>query len=148
MEKVIRKYTNGDITVVWQPDLCIHAALCWKAEDGLPQVFNPEKRPWVDMKQGTSEQIMKQVDKCPSGALRYYRNEDTTPDRHSDLETEPENRVEMVRNGPLLVHGNIIVKDPSGNETIGKNVTAFCRCGASERKPFCDGKHTSIHFKD
>ena len=55
--------------------------------------------------------------------------------------TAVEASVEVMRNGPLLVYGNIAVKDQFGNETKKHKVTAFCRCGLSNNKPYCDGSH-------
>ena len=51
-------------------------------------------------------------------------------------------------NGPLLVQGTITVKDQAGNhiEAAGP-VTAFCRCGQSANKPFCDGTHATCGFE-
>lgn len=62
-----RSYTNGEITVHWNSILCVH---CGNCSDGLPAVFNPEQRPWVNMNGGTTDQIRSQVFKCPSGALK------------------------------------------------------------------------------
>ena len=59
-----------------------------------------------------------------------------------------ETKVEVLKDGPLLVHGEITVKDIAGNETVKKKTTAFCRCGSSVNKPYCDGTHTKIDFKD
>jgi CDGSH-type Zn-finger protein len=39
------------------------------------------------------------------------------------------------------VYGNIKVKDQNGVETKKNKVTAFCRCGLSSNKPYCDGSH-------
>jgi len=64
--KISKKYTNGDVTVLWQSHLCTHSANCFM---GLPSVFDPRKRPWISMEGGNSEQIVAQVSKCPSGAL-------------------------------------------------------------------------------
>ena len=50
-------------------------------------------------------------------------------------------------NGPLLVYGNITVKHPDGEEIQKNKVTAFCRCGQSSNKPYCDGTHTKINFE-
>ena len=61
-----KKYTNGEITVRWQPDKCVHSGICAK---GLIKVFNPKARPWVNMDGADSEAIVNQVKKCPSGAL-------------------------------------------------------------------------------
>lgn len=61
-----REYTNGEITVKWDSDLCSACGLC---KTGLPQVFNPDVRPWVNMTAATSAEIMRQVSQCPTGAL-------------------------------------------------------------------------------
>ena len=66
-------YSNGEITVVWKPDLCIHSANCVK---GLGKVFNPGLQPWIDISKASSQQIIDQVKKCPSGALGYTMNEE------------------------------------------------------------------------
>jgi uncharacterized Fe-S cluster protein YjdI len=67
MTDPIRKtYTNGEVTVVWQPHLCVHSAICFR---GLPAVFDPRRRPWVDCSAAPTEAIIEQVSKCPSGAL-------------------------------------------------------------------------------
>lgn len=61
-----KEYTNGEITVVWQPDKCIHSGICAR---GLPKVFKPREVPWVDPLAESTETISAQVAKCPSGAL-------------------------------------------------------------------------------
>ncbi len=136
-----KKYSNDDITVVWKPDVCIHSKICWTE---LLAVFNPSKRPWVDMTGATTERIKEQIDRCPSGALSYYLNDAA----HEATETSAESLVEVSKNGPLLVYGNLVVKDANGNESRKSKVTAFCRCGASGNKPYCDGTHIKIKFED
>jgi uncharacterized Fe-S cluster protein YjdI len=77
MEKnITKKYTNGEITIVWQPSACIHSSICWKQATGLPAVFNPKERPWIKPEEAPSAEIEAQVRKCPSGALTYYYNND------------------------------------------------------------------------
>lgn len=71
-KKETKEYTNGEVTIVWQADKCIHSANC---VNGLPEVFDIKKRPWINPEGATSEQIIAQVQKCPSGALSFYRNE-------------------------------------------------------------------------
>ena len=71
MEKAITKrYSNTEVTVVWQPAKCIHSAVC---VGGLPLVFDPRRRPWIELASATSEQIVAQVARCPSGALSIER---------------------------------------------------------------------------
>lgn len=146
MEKEItKKYTNNDITVVWKPAMCIHSTVCWKQATGLPLVFNPREKPWIKMEQGDSTSIAAQVSKCPSGALSYYYNNEPA------VEAAPETSattVEVMHNGPLLVHGAIQVKDKTGKQEAKANITAFCRCGHSKNKPYCDGGHKTAGFND
>ena len=70
MEKILH-YTNGDITVEWKPEVCKHSGICFH---GLPGVFDPRRRPWIDMSRAESEEIIQQVSRCPSGALSIIRN--------------------------------------------------------------------------
>jgi len=59
-------YSNEKITVIWKPDVCIHSGICFK---GLAEVFDPRRRPWIDMSKAETMEIIEQVKKCPSGAL-------------------------------------------------------------------------------
>ena len=65
------KYTNGEVTVLWKPDLCQHSGICFR---GLPAVFNPRERPWVNISGSDTQHIVGQVKKCPSGALSFLLN--------------------------------------------------------------------------
>lgn len=67
-----KSYSNGEITVVWQPGICIHSGKCVQ---GLGEVFNVHVRPWINIAGSSTDRIMQQVEKCPSGALSYFRNE-------------------------------------------------------------------------
>ncbi len=125
------------MTVVWKPDLCIHSQNCFK---GLPEVFNPQNRPWVNMSGATGQAIKGQVAKCPSGALSTL--EENESGFHDDKV-----EIELMKNGPILIHGTINWKDSDGNNHKLTNMTtAFCRCGASSNKPLCDGTHKNIGF--
>ena len=66
-----KEYSNGELTIIWKPEKCTHAAECVKA---LPQVYNPMERPWIKIENATTEQLKNQINKCPSGALSYYMN--------------------------------------------------------------------------
>jgi uncharacterized Fe-S cluster protein YjdI len=61
-----KRYTSGALTVLWQPHLCQHGGVCFR---GLPQVFDPRRRPWIDLEAAPSDEIVAQVARCPSGAL-------------------------------------------------------------------------------
>lgn len=139
MKDITKHYKTEDLTVVWKPSICIHSRICFS---GLGNVFNPTERPWIKPENATSEAIMNQIDKCPSGALSYYKNNEEP----SEV-IENEILMEVAENGPLMVFGNIKLKHNDGSVEQKNKVTAFCRCGASNNKPFCDGSHRRIAFK-
>jgi uncharacterized Fe-S cluster protein YjdI len=144
MKDITKKYTNGEVTIVWKPSECIHSRICWNQATGLPDVFNPAERPWIKPEGATTERIIEQVKKCPSGALSFYMNSEA--EQLGEVQTET--LVELAPDGPLLVYGNVIIKDREGNETLRTNkVTAFCRCGHSSNKPYCDGSHIKAGFE-
>lgn len=66
MKEITKKYSRDGVTVVWKPAMCIHSTICF---DGLPQVFDPRKRPWVNMDGAEVRKIVEQVKACPSAAL-------------------------------------------------------------------------------
>ena len=66
------KYSNGEITIIWQPHLCRHSRICVKT---LPEVYKPNERPWINPYNATTEKLIDQVNHCPSGALSYEMNE-------------------------------------------------------------------------
>jgi uncharacterized Fe-S cluster protein YjdI len=66
-----KEYTNGEITIVWKPDVCIHSGICVKT---LPKVYKPNERPWIQMEHATSQEMIDQVARCPSGALSIKKN--------------------------------------------------------------------------
>ena len=65
-----REYATDEIVVEWRPELCVHSGNCAR---GLPLVFDPKRRPWVDARAATAGEIEAQVARCPSGALRARR---------------------------------------------------------------------------
>lgn len=67
MEK--KEYSNGEVTITWEPKKCIHSGKCVK---GLPNVFRPKEKPWINIEASSTEELVDQVKKCPSGALGYY----------------------------------------------------------------------------
>lgn len=138
-----KEYSNGEITIVWQSGKCIHSKRCWNETTGLRAVFNPAERPWIKPEGASSEEIISRINNCPSGALTYYRNDQ----KEVTSEVKAEQIIEVAENGPLLVYGNIVVKDKDGNQTQKNKVTAFCRCGQSSNKPYCDGTHVKSGFK-
>ncbi|MEO7529872.1 MAG: (4Fe-4S)-binding protein [Sediminibacterium sp.] len=142
------KYTNAEVTVVWKPDTCIHSKICWTE---LREVFDPFKRPWITMEGSTTERIIEQVRKCPSGALSYLMNNENAAAKTEQPSVISEAaeiiNIQITPNGPILVNTDCHIKHSSGEEEIKKGITALCRCGASANKPYCDGSHKKIDFK-
>lgn len=57
--------------------------------------------------------------------------------------------IRLRENGPLLIEGSFQIVDHLGNAfttASEKPAVALCRCGASAKKPFCDGTHTKCDF--
>jgi uncharacterized Fe-S cluster protein YjdI len=71
VEDITKTYSNGEVTIIWQPSRCTHSAKCFK---GLSEVFDPRKRPWITPENSTTEKIVEQVKKCPSAALSFRMN--------------------------------------------------------------------------
>lgn len=74
MPVTTHKYTNGEISILWQPNICIHSGICAR---GLRSVFDPARKPWIDMSQAETEKIIEQVKKCSSAALSIFIPEKT-----------------------------------------------------------------------
>ena len=133
MKEITKHYSNGELTIKWQPAKCVHAGECVRT---LPQVYHPRERPWIKIENATTDELKAQVQKCPTGALSYFMNNE------SDQEAESlATKVEVMPNGPLLT-------DKDGNESVKNKTTAFCRCGQSKNKPYCDGAHVKSNFID
>ena len=147
MDEVIKHYSTDDVTVVWRPEKCEHSAHCFRS---LPDVFNPRVRPWVQPENASSEELVRVVRGCPSGALTIQGDEkgqegtggdekgQEAAELNSDLLT-----IEIEKNGPLKVQGQCILKYPDGKQEVGDWVY-LCRCGASKCKPLCDDSHEDV----
>ena len=137
-KSIIKKYKKEELTIIWEPKKCIHAAICVKE---LPGVYDPNSKPWIKPENASVDQLKSQIDKCPSGALSFEQKGITNQNKNMNTE------VELMKNGPLLVKGNVDVKSHDGTVVTKEKMTAFCRCGASANKPYCDGKHKQAGFE-
>src|ERR1700682_3057710 len=130
-------YRGRDVEVSFDLDICIHIAECLR---GHPGVFDLERRPWVLPDEGDADQVVEVVERCPSGALLYRRLDGGRQEEHGATQ------VTLVRNGPLLVTGEIEVRREDGTvETLPR--ATLCRCGQSQHKPFCDNRHLAVGFR-
>jgi uncharacterized Fe-S cluster protein YjdI len=76
MPRALQVYESPEITVTFEPALCIHSALCVR---GLPSVFDVRRRRWVAIEAAGADEIHAQVGRCPSGALKSYRAGEFVP---------------------------------------------------------------------
>jgi uncharacterized Fe-S cluster protein YjdI len=134
----IYEYKGQDIIVRYDNNRCIHAAEC---TGGLPAVFVRGGRPWVQPDQVTADQVAGVIMRCPSGALKFERL-----DKGPAEPTPTETTIYPVEDGPLYMRGDLTITTPDGEMHRDTRI-AFCRCGASHNKPFCDRSHEGIGFK-
>lgn len=154
MRSIKKRYSSSEITVTWMPDECIHSTHCYKK---LIEVFNPGKRPWIDMQGSTTEKIIDVIWKCPTNALTFEWNDvkKNTPGNykfaipHEPNEVNIDNayevkpvRIEISLNGPAMVRGNFVITHDNGVKLKMANTVSFCTCGKSHKQPYCDGSHT------
>lgn len=132
-----KEYKKDDLTIVWDANKCIHAGECVKM---LPNVYDPKSRPWIKPENATADELKNQINQCPSGALTF-REEDA-----EELVLENEVRIHARMNGSLLIEGNLVITKPDGTIEKRNGRATFCRCGQSEKMPFCDGTHKKVGF--
>ena len=127
------------ITIFDNRAICAHAGYC---TDGLKSVFRYGAEPWIDADGAAVAEIIAIVEKCPSGALSYAVDgvEAVAPARPS--------KVVVSDNGPYAVQGGIELMNVEFGDGASREHYTLCRCGASANKPFCDGSHWRVEFRD
>ncbi len=138
MDKIIKKYTNGEITVVWKPHLCDHSAVCIRE---LPRVFDTFSRPWIKMDAASSEKIKEVVDRCPTKALTWFVNGSESENVKEESSEVQKTTISLIKDGPIRVSGNFILVNEDNEPVATEEKISLCRCGKSNRLPFCDGSH-------
>jgi CDGSH-type Zn-finger protein/uncharacterized Fe-S cluster protein YjdI len=131
-------YANDAIEVLWEPKLCIHVRNCVR---GLPHVFDPERRPWIDVDAADAGAIAAPILTSPTGALHFRRLDGGAQEEEPSATT-----VEPHPDGPMFVRGQVRIVDNEGRLIREDTRLALCRCGAARNKPFCDGSHRRIGF--
>ena len=135
-----KAYRSEKIVVSFDIERCIHSEECVR---GLPEVFDTEKRPWIQPDKSHPDRVAEVVMRCPTGALQLERR-----DGGAEEPVPNENIVAVAANGPLYVRGNIEIKDSTGTTLLKDTRVALCRCGESMNKPFCDNSHKQASFRD
>ena len=130
----VEEYRGERVVIRFDSGKCIHSRQCVL---GRPEVFVADaKGPWIRPDAASAEAIAAVALQCPSGAITYERLDG------GEHEAPPKVNVVRVReHGPLALHADVSI----GGQPAGFRAT-LCRCGASQRKPFCDGSHTAAKF--
>lgn len=130
-EEVVR---GKEGVVRFEAQRCIHSRHCVLDR---PDVFVPNTPgEWIHPDLASTAELLELAHNCPSGAIRAEAADGAA------LESAPlVNTVRIRENGPLAVRAPISVQ----GQAQGFRLT-LCRCGASTRKPYCDGSHATAHF--
>jgi uncharacterized Fe-S cluster protein YjdI len=137
-----KDYVGEEITIHNDRRICSYAAEC---VNDLSSIFKLNSKPWINPDSARTEEIIDTIRKCPSGTLSYSINGIEYRDPN---EREP--MVIVFKDGPYLITGGIILigNNIQWAEGASKEHYTLCRCGASNYKPFCDGMHRTVNFKD
>ena len=132
-------YRGKRITIFDNRAICAHAGYC---SDGLKSVFRYGVEPWIDPDGAAVDEVIATIRKCPSGALSYAieGKEGVPPERPP--------KVTVTDNGPYTVTGGVGLMNVEFGDGASREHYTLCRCGASANKPFCDGSHWRVEFKD
>ncbi|MEQ8524140.1 CDGSH iron-sulfur domain-containing protein [Gracilimonas sp.] len=139
MKKKVLSYSTDEIEVSWDKERCIHAEEC---VHGLPNVFDPKKKPWIQPEHTSTDDLIEVIERCPTGALHYELMK-------SDKAEQPpeQNVITIEKDGPIYIHGEVVIRDMDENIVLQDTRVAMCRCGKSKNKPLCDNSHIEAGFK-
>jgi CDGSH-type Zn-finger protein len=137
----IEKTVGPGVDLTWVEDLCIAACFCHAGKDawGYAEASDdPEDR----------AKAIEEAGNCPSGSLVAWDK-----DTGAAIEPRFEPGIGLIEDpgagssGPLWVRGGIPIESADGFEYGKRNRVTLCRCGRSQKKPFCDGSHLAAGFK-
>lgn len=135
-------FTGPDMEYTDVRVLCASARFCTRAggiRKLVEQPFGPE----------AAEIAREEAFDCPAGKLVAIDKTTGKPlepvfEKSITVADDPGRNV----SGPLYVKGGIKLVSETGTEYEVRNRMALCRCGESRNKPFCDGSHIRVGFKE
>ncbi|MEO0425364.1 MAG: CDGSH iron-sulfur domain-containing protein [Pseudomonadota bacterium] len=132
---------GASVTVWYTPVLCSHAGECQRLASA---VFDPKREPWVQPQGAEIGPLLKALSACPSGALRLGVEGDVTQAQHL---TDGDVEIRIERHGPYHVR-NVRLDAEFNGAGASRTKYVLCRCGHSRNKPFCDGTHYDLKWRD
>ena len=132
-----RSFSEAPIALTDDRKLCAHQAFCERFPRNAWSIARG------DQPQEDQEELMYIGRTCPSGRLQLQ-----IPAGEEPYEAELPTEIAVVNDGPYWVRGGIPVESADGFQYEVRNRQTLCRCGQSNNKPFCDGTHWKIDFKD
>jgi uncharacterized Fe-S cluster protein YjdI len=140
MSKPLQLYPTPDVLVTFDPNICLHMGVCLR---GNPEVFDLSRPDWIHPDAASAEAVAELVARCPSGALQAIRPgvRPGTPLPSAGVS------IAATRNGPIVVKGPVTLELPSGQREKRSGAFSLCRCGQTQRTPFCDGSHLTTGFR-
>lgn len=129
-----------DVAFTDDQPLCTHAGYCGNRTTDVWTMVRSSDDPEV---RGTLERM---VGLCPSGRLIMEPRPDDDPPGPAPGEIPPEILLEA--DGPIWVRGDVAILAADGSTWERRERVALCRCGRSANKPFCNGTHDEVGFRD
>lgn len=130
------------ISVSDNPKYCVFARFC-DAEGGIFALTDRSDE------REARQMAVREASMCPSARLTAW---DNATERPYEYKYEPslglieDNAIGA--SGGLWVRGGIRMTRENGEPFEIRNRVVVCRCGQSADKPYCDGTHASIKWRD
>jgi len=132
-----KEYMGEGLVLTDDKSLCEHASFCVRGDTHAWKMVRHASDP------GGRAALESVVASCPSGRLELHAATDPTL-----IEPELAPEIALVVDGPLWIRGGIPIRSSDGFSYEVRNRVTLCRCGASKNKPFCDGSHAEVGFRE
>lgn len=135
--------TSGErLTLTDNPKYCVFARFC----DAGIGVWAATETSFDDT---SHRQAVRQASLCPSSRLMIWGNDSDLPFERpypKSLGLIEDDALHV--SGGLWVRGGIVIERENGKAYEIRNRSVLCRCGESTNKPYCDGSHAALHWRD
>jgi CDGSH-type Zn-finger protein len=130
-------YPGDGVVMTDDRSICSHAGFCRNRTSTVWKMIEETADAAVRAR------LERMVELCPSGALDHADDEHGPP-----FEPPFASGVAVTKDGPLWVRGGVQVLSADGSTYEVRNRVTLCRCGRSANKPFCDGTHQDVAFRE